>query len=346
MKIYIAYTGGAIGMISSDHGLIPDAAFAAQLANRLATFQEFEHEFVVHSYDTLIDSSNATPKDWAMIARDIESKWQEFDAFIVLHGTDTMAYTAAALSYMISPSHKPIIVTGSQVPLYKARTDAMNNVLGAVSACEALVCGQGSDEEWLQEKNGKGVFLFFADRLIEGDRAHKSHSNDWQAFSSPNHPEYGVLGIDWKWRDSRVTSTLEKPLIKTAMKIRIPKMEDGAVTMLPVFPGVQAEHWQGLLNDNVKGVVLLSYGAGNAPDQNQALLDLLKAATDRGVVIVNVSQCDAGNVVAGAYAAGTALVKAGVTSGKDITYEAAFAKLHFFIGLGFETREIRDIFNR
>lgn len=327
MKIYIAYTGGTIGMVPSEHGLVPDAAFAEQLAGTLGQFKEYDHEFVVEGYETLIDSSNASPKDWQIIARDIESKWNDFDAFIVLHGTDTMAYTSSALSYMIAPSKKPIIVTGSQVPMFHARTDGLNNVLGAISACEQQV---------------KGVFLFFAGRLIEGDRAHKSHTQDWQAFSSPNKPEFGVLGIDWAWRDSSFAQLLIKP----PMKFRIPDMEEGAVTVLPVFPGVQAEHWQGLLNDKVKGAVLLSYGAGNAPDKDPALLSVLKKASDRGVVIVNVSQCGAGSVDAGAYAAGVSLIKCGVVSGKDSTFEAAFARLHLLIGLGLESREIKGIFIR
>ncbi|MCB5162923.1 asparaginase domain-containing protein [Marinomonas algarum] len=327
MKIYIAYTGGTIGMVSSEHGLVPDAAFAEQLAGTLDQFKEYEHEFVVEGYDTLIDSSNASPKDWQKIARDVESKWAGFDAFIVLHGTDTMAYTAAALFYMIAPSNKPIIVTGSQVPMFHARSDALNNVLGSVSACEEQV---------------KGVFLFFANRLIEGDRAHKSHTQDWQAFSSPNKSEFGLLGIDWIWRDSDFIPLLSN----SPMTFRIPEMEEGAVTILPVFPGVQAEHWQGLLNNKVKGAVLLSYGAGNAPDKNPALLAILKQASDRGVVIVNVSQCGAGSVAAGAYATSVPLIKSGVVSGKDSTFEAAFVRLHVLIGLGLESGEIKEIFIR
>ena len=323
MKIYIAYTGGTIGMVPSDQGLIPDAAFADHLIQHLNEADELSHDFVISSYPELIDSSNATPKDWQTIARDIESKWHDFDAFIVLHGTDTMAYTSAALSFMFAHSDKPIIVTGSQVPMYKVRTDAMINVMGAISACEELNC----------EKNSNGVFLFFAGRLIEGDRAHKAHTSDWQAFSSPNCPERGVLGIDWRWRSTN--------LIKQPMVIQIPEMDEGSVTILPVFPGVQAAHWQGLLSKRVKGAVLLSYGAGNAPDKDPALLALLKTATDRGVVIVNVSQCGAGSVAAGAYAAGSALVKAGVVSGIDMTYEAAFVKLSFLIGLGLLSEEIR-----
>lgn len=323
MKIYIAYTGGTIGMVPSDQGLIPDAAFADHLTQHLNESDELAHDFVIASYPTLIDSSNATPKDWQTIARDIESKWHDFDAFIVLHGTDTMAYTSAALSFMFAHSDKPIIVTGSQVPMYKVRTDAMINVMGAISACEELNC----------EKNSSGVFLFFAGRLIEGDRAHKAHTSDWQAFSSPNCPERGVLGIDWRWRSTDV--------VKQPMTIQIPEMDEGAVTILPVFPGLQVAHWQGLLSENVKGAVLLSYGAGNAPDKDPDLLALLKAATDCGVVIVNVSQCGAGSIAAGAYAAGSALVKSGVISGKDMTYEAAFVKLSFLIGLGLSSEEIR-----
>jgi len=183
-----------------------------------------------------------------------------------------------------------------------------------------------------------GVSLFFGGRLIEGDRAHKAHSSDWQAFSSPNCLERGILGIDWRWQQSNKAIS--------PMTVQIPDMAEGAVTILPVFPGVQAEHWQGLLNNKVKGAVLLSYGAGNAPDKNAALLALLKTATDRGVVIVNVSQCGAGSVVAGAYAAGSALVVAGVTSGKDMTCEAAFVKLHFLLGLGLDSRDIKDAFVR
>lgn len=324
MKIYLAYTGGTIGMVPSESGLVPDSDFAQQLAEQLGSAEELGHDFVIESYENLIDSSNASPKDWAMIAHDIEQKWQEFDGFVVLHGTDTMAYSAAALSHMFLNADKPIIFTGSQVPLYKARSDAMNNVLGAISACEYV----------------SGVFLFFAGCLIDGDRAHKAHTSDWQAFDSPNHPEKGMLGIDWQWRDS-MTST---PIPMAECRTQIPNMEAGAVTILPVFPGVQAEHWQSLLNPQVKGAVLWSYGAGNAPDQNQALLDLLKVATDRGVVIINVSQCGTGSVVAGAYAVGSALVKAGVVSGKDMTYEAAFTKLHFLIGLGFSSEEIRNAF--
>ena len=321
MRIYIAYTGGTIGMVPSGQGLIPDAAFADHLAQHLNEADELNHEFVIEGYPSLIDSSNATPTDWQTIARDIESKWHDFDAFIVLHGTDTMAYTSAALSFMFANSDKPIIVTGSQVPMYKVRTDAMINIMGAISACEEGV---------------QGVFLFFAGRLIEGDRAHKAHTSDWQAFSSPNCPERGVLGIDWRWR---LTEAVKPPMV-----IHIPDMADSAVTILPVFPGVQAAHWQGLLNDSVKGAVLLSYGAGNAPDKDPTLLALLKTATDRGVVIVNVSQCGAGSVAAGAYAAGSALVKAGVISGKDMTYEAAFAKLHFLIGSGMSIEEVKKCF--
>ncbi|TDO95576.1 asparaginase domain-containing protein [Marinomonas balearica] len=324
MNIYIAYTGGTIGMKESDDGLIPDPDFAEVLQKQLdelAPTSKEKNEYSVYRYPELIDSSNATPNEWRQIASDLAGKWDEFDAFIVLHGTDTMAYTSSALFYMFENASKPIIVTGSQVPMFQARTDGLNNVLGAISACN-------------EQKNG--VSLFFGSSLIKGNRAHKANTTDWQAFSSPNYPVIGTLGIDWVWT----------PLVseRQEMTMQLPEMQSDAVTLLPVFPGVSADNWSGLLNDRVKGAVLLSYGAGNAPDKDDKLLAMLREATERGVCIVNVSQCGAGSVVAGAYAAGSALVKAGVVSGRDMTYEAAFTKLHIAIGKGLEGSALRAEF--
>ncbi|ADZ92950.1 asparaginase domain-containing protein [Marinomonas mediterranea] len=324
MKIYIAYTGGTIGMKESDDGLIPDPDFAEVLQKQLEEVtakSDVKNEYCVYRYPELIDSSNATPEEWRKIALDVSTRWDDFDAFIVLHGTDTMAYTSSALYYMLENASKPVVVTGSQVPMFQARTDGLNNVLGAISACN----------------EGKhGVSLFFGSLLIAGNRAHKANTTDWQAFSSPNYPVLGTLGIDWVW--TPLTSEHQD------MTERLPEMQAGAVTLLPVFPGVSAQSWSGLLTDQVKGAVLLSYGAGNAPDKDDALLAMLKNATERGVCIVNVSQCGAGSVVAGAYAAGSALVKAGVVSGQDMTYEAAFTKLHVAIGCGLEGAALRAEF--
>ncbi|WP_191602162.1 asparaginase domain-containing protein [Marinomonas algicola] len=325
MNIYVAYTGGTIGMVDSEQGLVPDPDFAQAVEIMLQDDYPNDN-MTVYCYEHLIDSSNARPEDWQIIAQDIQSNWHKYDAFMVLHGTDTMAYSAAALFYCFQAPTKPIVVTGSQIPLFKTRSDARNNMLGAI---EAL-------------KNGpNGVFLFFAGRLIEGNRAHKAHTTELAAFASPNAPLRGWLGIDWQWSQDVNASDKQKT------DISIPNMTSGAVTILPVFPGVSADHWKGLLNStNLKGAVLLSYGAGNAPDKDQALLGLLKTATDNDVVIVNVSQCGSGRVVAGAYAAGSALVKAGVISGKDMTYEAAFVKLHFLSGLGLSAKEIKLAFDK
>ena len=320
MKIYVAYTGGTIGMVPSEQGYVPDAAFANTVSQALVAYQP-EHEFSVHCYANLIDSSNATPADWQAIGEDLQSKWAEYDGFLVLHGTDTMAYTSSALAFMFQHSRKPIVVTGSQIPMVKGRNDALSNVFGAV---DALLQGP------------QGVFLFFGGLLLEGARARKVNTSDLQAFQSPNFLPRGTLGIEWNWRKMH--------LPKAPEQIQIPAMQAGVVTLLPVFPGVQASHWQGLLDSKVKGAVLLSYGAGNGPDQNQDLLDLLKTANDRGVVIVNVSQCGTGAVSAGTYAAGSALVRAGVISGADMTFEAAFSKLHFLLGLGWQEEAIKQAF--
>lgn len=320
MNLYVAYTGGTIGMVPSENGFIPDSAFAETVAACLNAYQP-EHTFTVSCYERLIDSSNATPEDWLTIGQDIADRWQDFDGFLVLHGTDTMAYTSSALAFMFQRSRKPIVVTGSQIPMVKARNDALANLYGAV---DALLHGPA------------GVFLHFNGLHLEGARARKVHTSDLRAFQSPNFPARGELGIEWQWRK------VHEP--KQPEQIQLPEMKVDQVTLLPVFPGVTAAHWQGLLGDGVKGAVLLSYGAGNGPDQNQALLDALKEATDRGVVIVNVSQCGSGAVSASTYAAGSALVKAGVISALDMTFEAAFCKLHFLLAQSNSAAEVRSAF--
>ncbi len=322
MRVYVAYTGGTIGMVPSDQGYVPGKAFADDILVHLKSYQP-DHEFDVHTYERLIDSSNATPEDWLAIATDLQNKWQDYDAFIVLHGTDTMAYSAAALAFMFQHSRKPIVVTGSQIPMVKKRNDALSNVFGSV---DAVLNGPN------------GVFLFFGGKLLEAARARKVDTSDLSAFSSPNFLPRGVLGIEWEWRKMH--------LPKQAELLQIPPMQSGNVTILPVFPGVQSAHWESLLGESVKGAVLYSYGAGNAPDQDAGLLSLLQKASDRGVVIVNISQCGKGSVSSGTYAAGSALERAGVISGRDMTFEAAFAKLHFLIALGLPVSEIKDTFSK
>ncbi|MFT2112113.1 asparaginase domain-containing protein [Marinomonas sp. 2405UD68-3] len=322
MKIYVAYTGGTIGMVPSDQGYVPGKAFAADILRHLNDYQP-EHGFDVYSYKRLIDSSNATPEDWQTIAEDLQSKWHDYDAFIVLHGTDTMAYSAAALAFMFQHSRKPIVVTGSQIPMIKKRNDALSNVFGAV---DAVLNGPN------------GVFLFFGGKLLEATRARKIDTSALSAFQSPNFLPRGVLGIEWEWRKMH--------LPKQPECFQIPPMASGHVTILPVFPGVQATHWEGLLNKPVKGAVLYSYGTGNAPDQDANLLNLLQEANDRGVVIVKVSQCGKGAVSSGTYAVGSALERVGVISGRDMTFEAAFTKLHFLIALGLPALEIKNTFSK
>lgn len=324
MRVYVAYTGGTIGMVPSEQGYIPDAAFADVVLQKLTQYSA-EHEFFVHCYPDLIDSSNAAPSDWVAIAKDIQSRWQDYDAFMVLHGTDTMAYTSSALAFMFQNASKPIVVTGSQIPMFKSRNDALDNVYGAL---DSMLMGP------------QGVFLFFGGKLIEGARAHKANTSALQAFSSPNFLLRGELGIEWHWR---------KMHTKKGENIQIPQMQDDAVTLVPIFPGLQAQQIESLLFPQgqggvVKGAVLLSYGAGNGPDANPAFLALLKKASDQGCVIVNVSQCGAGAVSAGTYAAGSALVQAGVVSALDMTYEAAFTKLHFLIATGMSAVTIREAF--
>ena len=320
MKILITYTGGTIGMMPSALGLAPSRDFVPFLETLLQDAMP-QHDVDILSYERLIDSSNVTPRDWCRIGLDIDQRWDQYDAFIILHGTDTMAYTAAALHTLFQHRHKPIIVTGSQVPFSQTPSDAEGNLLGSIKAATYPFYG---------------VYLYFDGLLIDGDRAHKSHTKEWRAFSSINHPVRAELTEQGNWHQTvQPAPALLKP-------INTPKtIDESAVTLLPVYPGVTADHWQGLLGESVKGAILLSYGAGNIPDQNIELIDTIQAAIARGVTIINVSQCSNGCVDSSTYAAGSALIKAGVISGKDMTYEAAFAKLSLMIGVGLVSDEIK-----
>ncbi|TPE54145.1 asparaginase [Maribrevibacterium harenarium] len=320
MSLLILYTGGTIGMMPTEQGLAPSRELVPFLQTLLARELPAQ-QFDVLCCEHLIDSSNAAPSDWCAIARILEQSWHHYTGFVILHGTDTMAYTAAALHTWFNHHHKPIVVTGSQIPFSQTPSDAQSNLLGAIKAATHPFAG---------------VHLFFDRLLISGDRAHKCHTNDWRAFMSVNEPVRAELLDNGLWQQTHL------PAPKARLPVAIPgHIRNDVVTLLPVFPGVTASHWQGLLGEQVKGAILLSYGAGNIPDQNQALVDLIKSAIGRGVVMINITQCQNGAVNSTTYAAGAELIKAGVISGKDMTYEAAFARLTLMLGAGWSAQDIR-----
>ncbi|EEY38079.1 asparaginase [Vibrio mimicus] len=319
--IYIAYTGGTIGMKKSDHGYVPVAGF---MEKQLASMPEFHRPemplFTIHEYDPLMDSSDMTPADWQIIADDIAANYDKYDGFVILHGTDTMAYTASALSFMFENLGKPVIVTGSQIPLADLRSDGQANLLNALHIAANYPINE--------------VTLFFNNRLMRGNRSRKSHADGFSAFSSPNLPPLLEAGINIE------LSTNVKVDEKPSGDFKVNPITPQPIGVITMYPGISHEVIRNTLLQPVNAMILLTFGVGNAP-QNPELLAQLKAASERGVIVVNLTQCLAGKVNMGGYATGCALADSGVISGYDMTPEAALAKLHYLLSQDLSYEEVK-----
>ncbi|CAG8998310.1 MAG: L-asparaginase 1 [Candidatus Celerinatantimonas neptuna] len=320
-SIYIAYTGGTIGMQRSQHGYIPVAGFMGQI---LACSPEFHRSemprFTVSEYAPLIDSSDMTPQDWQKIANDIKENYHKYDGFVVLHGTDTMAYTASALSFMLENLAKPVIITGSQIPLCELRSDGQTNLLNALY----LAANYPIHE----------VCLFFNNTLYRGNRSTKAHADGFDAFMSPNFQPLLKAGIQIELLQGKV-----KPIENNQLKVTsITPQPVGVVTL---YPGISSNVIANILRQPVKALILLSYGVGNAP-QTADMLELLKEASQRGIIIVNLTQCLSGTVNMQGYATGNALARSGVISGGDMTIEATLTKLHYLLSQNLSPEIIRQ----
>ncbi len=325
-KIYIADTGGTIGMRPGVRGYEPSPGFlGAQMAKMEILKSPLMPGYHIHEYDPPMDSSNMSPSAWFDIAEDIAAHHDDYDGFLVIHGTDTMAYTASALSLMLEGLTKPVILTGGQIPLCEVRNDSRENLITAMLLAV---------REEIHE-----VCLFFNNRLLRGNRSTKVNAGSFDAFDSPNFPPLGTTGIDIEINTSLL---LARPDV-SAPPLRVQRLNDSPVAVLRLFPGISAAVVKNLLAPPIKGLVLETYGAGNAPDNDMALMAVFKAATDRGVVIVNCTQCLKGRVRMGAYATGSALREAGVISGFDMTPEAALAKMFFLFSTRTDIHEIRSL---
>jgi len=320
--VYVAYTGGTIGMNRTPDGYAPTPGYLQQ---RLAAIPELHDPampaYTIHEYDPLLDSSNMTPDDWLRIARDIAAHHDRYDGFVVLHGTDTMAYTASALAFMLQGLQKPVILTGSQIPLCELRNDARENLVTAL----ILAAGCPIPE----------VCLYFGSRLLRGCRATKVSADGFDAFASPNYPPLGTVGVD-----IAIRWDLVRPSAPDAA-LTVQAFEPPTVGALRLFPGISADVVRNVLRPPLQGLVLEAYGVGNGPDRDPAFVAALQEATDRGVVVVACTQCLAGTVHLGDYAAGSALVKAGVIGGADMTAEAALTKLFYLFSRGLSSDEVK-----
>jgi len=322
-RVYIAYTGGTIGMKKAPAGYVPAAGYLQKQMKRLPELKSKKMPaFDIHEYDPLQDSSNMTPEDWLKIADDIAAHHDHYDGFVVLHGTDTMAYTASALPFMLQGLQKPVIISGAQIPFCEIRNDARENLITAMLIAADFVIPE--------------VCLCFGSKLLRGNRATKIDADGFEAFASPNFPALGIVGTEIKinWDLVLSPSQESEPVVARPMRA-------SRVAVLRLFPGISADIVHNVLQPPIKGVVLETYGTGNAP-QDPQLIGALQTASERGIVIINCTQCSKGSVNMTDYATSSTLAKAGVISGFDMTVEAALAKLACLFGRDLEPEIVKE----
>lgn len=310
-------------MKPTPRGFAPEPGYLGQVMSSMPDFSCPEMPaYVIHEYSPLLDSSNMGPTHWLAIARDIATHYHDFDGFIVIHGTDTMAYTASALPFMLEGLDKPVVLTGSQIPLCRVRSDGRDNLVTAL-----MVIAQTPLPE---------VCLCFGNRLLRGCRATKVDAAGFQAFDSPNFPDLGQIGVNIRIRPELIPSP------RSAGGLTVRPLSGARVGALRIFPGISADLVANVLRSPLQGLVLETYGMGNGPSADTELMTVLAEACARGVVIVNCTQCLRGTVDQGGYETGSALARAGVVSGRDMTAEAALTKMIYLFSLGLPPTEIRS----
>lgn len=331
-KVLLIYTGGTIGMgHNPDTGALEPLNFDHLLSN-FPEFALLPTEVDTYQFTPPIDSSDMSLRRWAQLVRIIADNYEAYDGFVVLHGTDTMAYTASALSFMLENLTKPVILTGSQLPIGQLRTDGKENLLTSIELAAAF----GEDGRPMVPE----VCIYFSGRLLRGNRSTKESADGFNAFNSFNYPHLCEAGVEFQFNPHYILKPdYSKPMIPhTAM--------DPNVVVFSLFPGIQENVVRHMFEaPELRGIVMRSFGSGNAP-QKPWLMRLLKDATQRGVTVVNISQCVAGFVKMGRYDTGFQLQEAGVVSGGDSTVESAITKLMFLQAHYKDVRAIRSLMGR
>ncbi len=321
--ICLIYAGGTIGMTRGERGYVPKPQYLEHMLREipdLAAPAMPDYTFVELS--PLLDSSDMSVGDWNRVGREIADRYTDYDGFVILHGTDTMAYTASALSFMLKNLNKPVILTGSQIPMCEVRSDGRDNLITSL-----LIAADGVVRE---------VCLYFGGRLLRGNRATKVSSDGFFAFDSPNCPHLAEAGIN-----IRYLPVPELPPKEKGAPLSLCEFADVPIAVLKVFPGIQFHLFDNMMTELLKGIVLETFGSGNIPDAGANLLPIIRRAFAGGAVVTVCSQCPQGSVSMGAYATSTPLKEAGAVSGFDMTTEAAVAKLYYLFSCGFDKEQIK-----
>jgi L-asparaginase len=325
-QILIIYTGGTIGMMSDPKTKVLRPINFEQIMENVPELEKLNCKIMVHSFEQIIDSSNMNPRIWSELAHLIKDNYDNVDGFVILHGSDTMAFTASALSFMLENLAKPVIFTGSQLPISAIRTDAKENLMTAIEIAKAKKHERSRVPE---------VCIYFDYKLFRGNRAFKYNSSKFEAFRSPNYPILAESGVHLKFSINDIRQPIEAPFT-----VHRDLVSDVAV--LKLYPGISPKVVETILSADVRGIVMETFGAGNTTT-DQWFTDMLKNAINSGKVILDISQCKVGTVELGRYETSKELKDMGVANGYDMTYEAAITKMMYLLGQYREPLMIKEL---